>query len=181
MAANEERTFMMIKPDGVQRGLVGEILKRFEAKGLKLVALKFFCVSFFVMFFNENLRIFSFSFFIFSSLAQPTKEILEKHYVHSSTLSYFPELIRYMTSGPVCVSVWEGSNAIKTGRQLIGNSTESIPGTIRGTFSLHYDHQHRNIIHGSDAVEAAKSEIDLWFNEKELVSRAPAINNWTYK
>lgn len=75
-----------------------------------------------------------------------------------------------MASGPVCVSVWEGSDAVKAGRQLIGSSTESIPGTIRGTFSLHYGHQHRNVIHGSDAVEAAKFEIDLWFNEMELVS-----------
>jgi nucleoside-diphosphate kinase len=127
----------MVKPDGVQRGIVGEIIKRFEAKGFKLVALK---------------------------LTAPGKEHLEKHYVDLKDKKFFPGLIQYMTSGPVIAMVWEGTNAVKEGRKMLGatNPADSNPGTIRGDLCLEVG---RNICHGSDSVESAKNEIDLWFPE----------------
>ncbi|XP_016931210.3 nucleoside diphosphate kinase [Drosophila suzukii] len=153
MAANKERTFIMVKPDGVQRGLVGKIIERFEQKGFKLVALKFTWAS---------------------------KELLEKHYADLSARPFFPGLVNYMNSGPVVPMVWEGLNVVKTGRQMLGatNPADSLPGTIRGDFCIQVG---RNIIHGSDAVESAEKEIALWFNEKELVTWTPAAKDWIYE
>ncbi|XP_016979822.1 nucleoside diphosphate kinase [Drosophila rhopaloa] len=153
MAANKERTFIMVKPDGVQRGLVGKIIERFEQKGFKLVALKHTWAS---------------------------KELLEKHYADLSARPFFPGLVNYMNSGPVVPMVWEGLNVVKTGRQMLGatNPADSLPGTIRGDFCIQVG---RNIIHGSDAVESAEKEIALWFNEKELVTWTPAANDWIYE
>jgi len=127
----------MVKPDGVQRGLVGEILSRFEKRGFKLVALK---------------------------LATPSKEHLEKHYADLSDKAFFPGLIQYMLSGPVVAMVWEGLDAVKTGRVMLGatNPLASAPGTIRGDYALAVG---RNICHGSDSVESANKEIGLWFPE----------------
>jgi nucleoside-diphosphate kinase len=101
----------MIKPDGVQRGLIGEIIKRFEAKGFKLVAMK---------------------------LTAPGKEHLEKHYEDLKDKKFFPGLIAYMTSGPVCAMVWEGKGAVKEGRKMLGATmpSESAMGTIRGDFCI---------------------------------------------
>ncbi|XP_017073377.1 nucleoside diphosphate kinase [Drosophila eugracilis] len=153
MAANKERTFIMVKPDGVQRGLVGKIIERFEQKGFKLVALKFTWAS---------------------------KELLEKHYADLSARPFFPGLVNYMNSGPVVPMVWEGLNVVKTGRQMLGatNPADSLPGTIRGDFCIQVG---RNIIHGSDAVESAEKEIALWFDEKELVTWSPAAKDWIYE
>ncbi|CAD6991216.1 unnamed protein product [Ceratitis capitata] len=153
MAANKERTFIMVKPDGVQRGLVGKIIERFEQKGFKLVAMKFTWAS---------------------------KDLLEKHYADLSARPFFPGLVNYMSSGPVVPMVWEGLNVVKTGRQMLGatNPADSLPGTIRGDFCIQVG---RNIIHGSDAVESANKEIALWFNEKELVSWQPAAESWVYE
>ncbi|XP_049544728.1 nucleoside diphosphate kinase [Anopheles darlingi] len=153
MAANKERTFIMVKPDGVQRGLVGKIIERFEAKGFKLVALKF----------------------VF-----PSKELLEKHYADLSARPFFPGLVSYMSSGPVVPMVWEGLNAVKTGRKMLGatNPADSEPGTIRGDLCVQVG---RNIIHGSDAVESANKEIALWFKEEELVAWTPATEGWVYE
>ncbi|XP_037043247.1 nucleoside diphosphate kinase [Bradysia coprophila] len=153
MAANKERTFIMVKPDGVQRGLVGKIIKRFEAKGFKLVALKF---------------------------TWPTKDLLEQHYADLSARPFFPGLVNYMSSGPVVPMVWEGLNVVKTGRQILGatNPADSAPGTIRGDLCIQVG---RNIIHGSDAVESANKEIALWFADDELVSWTPAAENWVYE
>ncbi|KAH1002314.1 hypothetical protein HUJ04_008411 [Dendroctonus ponderosae] len=153
MAANAERTFIMVKPDGVQRGLVGEILKRFEQKGFKLVALKF---------------------------VWPSEELLKQHYADLAGRPFFPGLVKYMSSGPVVPMVWEGLNAVKTGRVLLGatNPADSAPGTIRGDLCVQVG---RNIIHGSDAVESANKEIALWFNEKEVVSWQPAQQPWVYE
>ena len=125
----------MIKPDGVQRGLVGNIIGRFEARGFKLVALK---------------------------MATPSKEHLEKHYADLAGKKFFPGLIKYMSSGPVVCMVWEGLDAVKTGRKMLGETRplDSAPGTIRGDFCLDVG---RNICHGSDAVESAEAEIKLWF------------------
>ena len=132
----------MVKPDAVQRGLVGKIIERFEQKGFKLVAMKFMWAS---------------------------KELLEKHYADLSGRPFFPGLVNYMSSGPVVPMVWEGLNVVKTGRQMLGatNPDDSLLGTIRGDFCIQVG---RNILHGSDAVESAEKEIALWFGEKELVS-----------
>ena len=140
-----ERTFIMIKPDGVQRGLVGEIIKRFETKGFKLVALK---------------------------LATPGQAHFEQHYSDLSTKGFFGGLISYVTSGPVVAMVWEGHNAVLTGRKMLGATRpdDSAPGTIRGDLAIDVG---RNIIHGSDSVDSANKEIGLWFQDKE-------INAWTH-
>lgn len=131
----DERTFIMIKPDGVQRGIYPDIIQRFEKRGYKLVAMK---------------------------LVSPGKEHLGKHYSDLSHLSFFPKLIDYMTSGPVIAMVWEGTDAVATGRKMLGKTKplESEPGTIRGDFCIDVG---RNIIHGSDSVESANKEIALWF------------------
>eukprot|EP00978_Attheya_sp_CCMP212_P014804 scaffold37917_cov41-Attheya_sp.AAC.2 len=127
----------MIKPDGVQRGLIGEIIKRFEQKGYKLVAMK---------------------------LTAPGKEHLEEHYKDLATKKFFPGLISYMISGPVCAMVWEGANAVLEGRKMLGATmpSESAMGTIRGDFCIEVG---RNICHGSDSVESANHEIGHWFPE----------------
>lgn len=129
--------FFKTEPDGVQRGLVGEIIKRFEAKGFKLVAMK---------------------------LTKPSKEHMEAHYVDLKDKKFFPGLIEYMTSGPVCAMVWEGKGAVATGRKMLGATmpSESDPGTIRGDLCIEVG---RNICHGSDSVESANVEINHWFPE----------------
>ena len=136
-AKNEEQTYIMLKPDGVQRGLLPEVIARFSRKGFKLVGLKLMNVS---------------------------EEHAKKHYADLSSKPFFGSLVTYMCSGPVVAMVWEGLNVVKTGRALIGetNPAASAPGTLRGDFSIEIG---RNIIHGSDAVESAKHEIGLWFPE----------------
>merc|ERR1739844_611263 len=153
MAGNKERTFIMLKPDAVHRGLVGEIIKRFEQKGFKLVAMKFM---------------------------QASEELLKEHYADLSTKKFFPGLIKYMGSGPVVPMVWEGLNAVKTGRVMLGatNPADSAPGTIRGDLCIQVG---RNICHGSDAVESANKEIALWFKPEELCSYEAAQKDWVYE
>jgi len=145
-----ERTFIMIKPDGVQRGLVGEIIKRFEQKGFKLVAIR---------------------------MMRPGKEHLEEHYADLAKRPFFPGLVKYMDSGPVVAMCWEGDGAVKTGRVMLGetNPKDSKPGTIRGDYCIQVG---RNICHGSDAVESANHEIKLWFTEKDLCNWTPANDVW---
>ncbi|KAK3945148.1 nucleoside diphosphate kinase [Diplogelasinospora grovesii] len=152
MAATEQ-TFIAIKPDGVQRGLIGPIISRFEARGFKLVAIK---------------------------LVTPGKEHLEKHYEDLKEKSFFPGLINYMNSGPICAMVWEGLDAVKTGRVLLGatNPLASAPGTIRGDFALSTG---RNVCHGSDSVENAKKEIALWFSDSDRVSYKSSQYDWVYE
>ncbi|KAI8060718.1 nucleoside diphosphate kinase [Gongronella butleri] len=130
-----ERTYVMVKPDGVQRGLVGEILKRFEQRGYQLAALE---------------------------LIHPTKERLEEHYQDLKSKPFFPALIEYMLSGPVVAIVFSGLQAVKTGRMMVGetNPLASLPGSIRGDYCIQVG---RNIVHASDAVESAEREIALWF------------------
>ncbi|KAL0850364.1 hypothetical protein ABMA28_012191 [Loxostege sticticalis] len=153
MAEPRERTFIMVKPDGVQRGLVGTIIERFEKKGFKLVGLKF---------------------------VWPSEELLKNHYSDLASRPFFPGLVKYMSSGPVVPMVWEGLNVVKTGRQMLGatNPADSLPGTIRGDLCIEVG---RNIIHGSDSVESANKEIGLWFTEKELVGWTPAAEKWVYE
>ncbi|CAK9798091.1 Nucleoside diphosphate kinase [Anthophora quadrimaculata] len=154
MAENKERTFIMIKPDGVQRGLVGKIIQRFEDKGFKLVAMK---------------------------MLWPSEDLLKKHYSDLASRPFFPNLVKYMSSGPVVPMVWEGLNAVKTGRFMLGetNPKDSAPGTIRGDFCIQVG---RNIIHGSDSVESANKEIKLWFGEeKDVVDWASWAEKWIYE
>ncbi|KAL3499220.1 hypothetical protein ACH5RR_038313 [Cinchona calisaya] len=141
-AAEFERTFIAIKPDGVQRGLIAEIISRFERKGFKLVAIK---------------------------VVVPSKEFAQKHYHDLKERPFFNGLCDFLSSGPVIAMVWEGEGVIKYGRKLIGatDPQKSEPGTIRGDLAVEVG---RNIIHGSDGPETAKDEINLWFKPDELGS-----------
>jgi len=148
-----EQTFIAVKPDGVQRGLVGEIISRFERSGYKLVAMK---------------------------LVSPSKEHLEKHYADLSDKPFFKGLVTYMLSGPICAMVWEGREACKVGRMILGttNPIASDPGTIRGDYAIDVG---RNVCHGSDGVESAKKEIALWFDSSEIHSYKADLFNWIYE
>uniref|UniRef100_A0A4W5PRT5 Nucleoside diphosphate kinase n=1 Tax=Hucho hucho TaxID=62062 RepID=A0A4W5PRT5_9TELE len=150
--SNEERTFIAIKPDGVQRRLVGDIIKRFELKGFKMVGMKFI---------------------------QAQESLLKEHYADLQDRPFFPGLVSYMTSGPVVAMVWEGFNVVKTGRVMLGetNPADSKPGTIRGDYCIQVG---RNIIHGSDSVESANTEINLWFKPEELCSYISCSSSWLY-
>jgi nucleoside-diphosphate kinase len=148
-----ERTFLMIKPDGVQRGLVGEIIQRFETKGFTLVGLKLMSVS---------------------------RELAEKHYAVHKERPFFAGLVDFITSGPVVAMVWEGEGVIASARKMIGATKplEAEPGTIRGDLGVTVG---RNIIHGSDAPETAQTEIALWFSDSELAAWEPTIKGWLYE
>ncbi len=145
-----ERTFLAIKPDGVQRGLVGEILGRFERKGFKLVGLKQLI---------------------------PSQELAEKHYGVHKERPFFDGLVNFITSGPVIAMVWEGDGVITSARKLIGSTKplESEPGTIRGDLAINIG---RNVIHGSDSKETAAFEIGLWFTSAELNDWTPSDQGW---
>lgn len=147
-----ERTFIMVKPDGVQRGLVGEIVNRFEQKGFKLVGAK---------------------------LMQISNSLAEKHYEEHKERPFFGELVEFITSGPVFAMVWEGEDVIKTARNMIGatNPQEATPGSIRGDFAVTVG---KNIIHGSDSPESATREINLFFEEEELLNYKKQDNDWIY-
>eukprot|EP00441_Pelagodinium_beii_P043001 CAMPEP_0197639398 /NCGR_PEP_ID=MMETSP1338-20131121/14031_1 /TAXON_ID=43686 ORGANISM="Pelagodinium beii, Strain RCC1491" /NCGR_SAMPLE_ID=MMETSP1338 /ASSEMBLY_ACC=CAM_ASM_000754 /LENGTH=161 /DNA_ID=CAMNT_0043212119 /DNA_START=61 /DNA_END=546 /DNA_ORIENTATION=- len=152
--AAKERSFIMLKPDAVQRGLIGEIIGRFERKGYKLVAMKMVTAS---------------------------KELAEKHYSDLSSKPFFGGLVEFITSGPVVAMVWEGDNVVKGGRTLLGATmpADSAPGTIRGDLCIDVG---RNIIHGSDAVESAEKEIALWFPGKtEISTYTSCANTWVYE
>ncbi len=145
-----ERTFLAIKPDGVQRGLVGEILNRFEQKGFKLVALK---------------------------QLVPSRDLAEKHYGVHRDRPFFPGLVDFITSGPVVAMVWEGDGVIASARKMIGETKplEAEPGTIRGDLAVNIG---RNVIHGSDGPDTAQFEIGLWFESSELNDWTPADQIW---
>jgi nucleoside-diphosphate kinase len=145
-----ERTFLMVKPDGVQRNLIGEIVSRFESKGYQLVGAKLMNIS---------------------------QELAEQHYGEHKERPFFGELVDFITSGPVFAMVWEGENVISTARLMMGatNPKESAPGTIRGDFAVTVG---KNIIHGSDSPESAVREIGLFFNEAELTTYDKLMNNW---
>ena len=153
MEGARERTFLMIKPDGVQRGLVGEIISRFEKKGYKLVAMKY---------------------------TNATKAHVEAHYEDHRGKPFFDPLVKYITSGPVVPMVWEGASIIEGSRTVIGatNPTAAAPGTIRGDFAIEVG---RNIIHGSDKVESATKEIAHWFSESEMADFDQTIKGWIYE
>lgn len=143
----------MIKPDGVQRNLVGEVIKRLEAKGFTLVGLKLMSVS---------------------------RELAEQHYDVHKERPFFPGLVKFITSGPVVAMVWEGDGVVASARKIIGatNPLTAEPGTIRGDYGVAVG---RNLIHGSDAIETAQHEISLWFKDEELVSWQPSLTPWLYE
>ncbi len=145
-----ERTFIAIKPDGVQRRLVGEVIKRFEEKGFTLVGLKLMSVS---------------------------KELAENHYDVHKGKPFFDGLVKFITSGPLVAMVWEGEGVVASARKMIGatNPLTAEPGTIRGDYAVSIG---RNLIHGSDAIETAQREISLWFKEEELSGWEPSLMSW---
>jgi len=145
-----ERTFVMIKPDGVQRGFVGEIITRFEKKGLKIVAMKLVSVS---------------------------KELAEKHYGVHKGKPFFKPTVDYIISSPVIAMVLEGSNVINIVRNMMGktNPQEAASGTIRGDYAQFIG---RNIIHGSDGPETAEFEIKLWFKPEEIAKYKRIDEQW---
>lgn len=144
-----ERTFIMIKPDGVQRGLVGQVVSRFENKGFKLTGAKLMTVS---------------------------QGVAESHYAEHRERPFFGELVSFITSSPVFCMVWEGENVISTARAMMGktNPSEAAPGTIRGDFAVSIG---MNLIHGSDSAESADREIPLWFPEG-VSSYERAVDVW---
>jgi len=148
-----ERTFIMIKPDGVQRGLTGEIIKRLEQKGFSLIGMKMIKVS---------------------------RELAEKHYNVHRDKPFFGNLVEFIISAPVVAMIWEGEGVVAAARKIIGatNPLSAEPGTIRGDYGISIG---RNLIHGSDAVETAQREIALWFEETELASWEPALQKWIYE
>lgn len=136
----EERTFIAVKPDGVKRGLVGEIIRRFERKGFKLIGIKMLDV---------------------------TLEMAEKHYGEHKGKPFYPRLIEYIQSGPIVAMVWKGYDVIHGARTIMGSTkpNEAQVGTIRADFALVKEY---NVVHGSDSVESAEREIAIYFDEKEL-------------
>jgi nucleoside-diphosphate kinase len=145
-----ERTFVLVKPDGVQRGLTGEVIARLERRGLKLVAARFLAVS---------------------------TELAERHYAVHQGKSFYDGLIRYITASPVMAMAWEGPNAVALVRQTMGATRphEAAPGTIRHDFALVVG---RNLTHASDSVENAEKEIAMWFLPDEIVSWSRAGEIW---
>jgi nucleoside-diphosphate kinase len=145
-----EQTFIMVKPDGLQRALVGEVIRRFENKGLKLVGLKLMSLD---------------------------RKMAEKHYEQLSEKPFFPSLLDFITSNPVVAMVWEADNAVYIGRKLVGPTrpNEADPGTIRGDFCINTQF---NVIHASDSVENAKREIAIYFTPNETVRYERSIMHW---
>lgn len=145
-----ERTFIMLKPDAVQRGLCGQILTRLESKGFQLIAMK---------------------------LRRIDEQLAGEHYKEHADQAFYPELLEFICSGPVLAMVWEGRGVIAAMRRLMGstNPLEAAPGTIRGDFGASLS---RNIIHGSDSQESAKREIALFFREEELLSYDRSLHKW---
>ena len=147
---HQEKTFIAIKPDGVQRGFISEIIGRFERKGFKLVALKQLI---------------------------PSRELAQKHYGVHKERPFFNDLVDFISSGPVIAMVWEGEGVISSARKMIGATKplEAEPGTIRGDLAINIG---RNIIHGSDGSDTASFEINLWFNNEEICDWDPSDSIW---
>ena len=148
-----ERTLIIVKPDGVQRGLVGEIITRLERRGLKLVGLK---------------------------LMQVSDELARNHYGEHEGKPFYAGLVKYITSGPVLVGVIEGTNAIEVVRTTMGatNAAKAAPGTIRGDLAVEIG---RNLIHGSDSPESAAKEIERFFKPEDLVSYTRDFDKWIFE
>ncbi|QCC49837.1 nucleoside-diphosphate kinase [Halapricum salinum] len=155
MSHHDERTFVMAKPDAVQRGLIGEIIQRLEERGLKLVGAKFMQID---------------------------EELAHEHYGEHEGKPFFEGLVEFITSGPVMAMVWEGADATRQVRQMMGETdpADAQPGTIRGDLGLDLGH---NVIHGSDHEDegANEREIDLFFDDEELVDYERADAVWVYE
>jgi len=149
----KERTFVMVKPDGVQRRLVGEVISCFERRGLKIVGLKMLWI---------------------------TPELAAKHYAEHREKPFFQGLVNFITSGPVVAMVLEGQNAISVVREMMGatDPQKAQPGTIRGTYGIDVG---RNIVHGSDSASSAQREISLFFQEEELFDYSLDLEKWIYE
>lgn len=147
-----QKTFIMLKPDAVQRNLIGEVICRFEKKGLKPVALKMLEIS---------------------------REMAEKHYGEHRGKPFFDELVNFITSGPVVAMIWEGRGAVQIARQMMGSTDpqEAPPGTIRGDYGLFTGN---NIVHGSDSPASAAREISLFFSPEEIISYRKSLEPWIY-
>ncbi|XP_055737790.1 nucleoside diphosphate kinase 3-like isoform X1 [Salvelinus fontinalis] len=148
-----EHSFIAVKPDGVHRRLVGEIIQRFEKKGFRLVGMK---------------------------LVQASEDLLREHYGDLRDKPFFNGLVRYMSSGPIVAMVWQGLDVVKMSRKMLGetNPADSLPGTIRGDYCMEVG---RNVIHGSDSVESAQREISLWFRQNELLCWEDSSGHWIYE
>lgn len=148
-----ERTLIIVKPDGVQRGLVGEVIQRFERRGLRIIGMKFI---------------------------QMSRELAMKHYAIHAERPFFNSLVDYITSAPVVVIALEGTNAIAAARQTIGATKphEAAAGTIRGDFALEIG---RNLVHGSDSVENGAIEVSNFFSADELVSWSRNVDPWIFE
>ncbi len=148
-----ERTLVLVKPDGVQRGIIGEVITRLERRGLRLVAAKFLMVS---------------------------KALAEKHYAVHKGKPFYDGLLEYITSAPVMAMVWEGPNAVAAVRQTMGSTrpTEAAPGSIRHDFALEVG---RNLTHASDSPDNGEKEVSLWFQPKELVSWERSVDPWIFE
>lgn len=145
-----QQTLILLKPDCVHRRLCGEIISRFERKGLRLVGLK---------------------------LVHASRELAEKHYAVHQGKPFYESLLQFLTSGPTVAMVWEGREAVAVGRNLIGatDGVKAPPGTIRGDYALTIQN---NLVHGSDSPENAAAEIRIWFEPSELISFTPADSQW---
>jgi nucleoside-diphosphate kinase len=145
-----EQTLVLVKPDGVQRGLTGQVILRLEQRGLKLVAMK---------------------------LMQVDEALARQHYGEHVGRPFFPGLVDFVTSGPVVAMVWEAENAVSLVRQTMGatDPVNSAPGTIRGDFGVNIG---RNIVHGSEGLESAKREISLFFRPEEILSYNRSADPW---
>jgi len=148
-----EQTLVLIKPDGVQRGLIGEIISRLERRGLRLVAAKFMNVG---------------------------QELAETHYAIHKDQDFYEDLILYITSSPVMAMVWEAPNAVAAVRQTMGltSPTEAAPGSIRHDFALEIG---RNLTHASDVPQTGAKEVSLWFKPAELVSWERVTDKWIFE
>ncbi|XP_003369031.1 nucleoside diphosphate kinase [Trichinella spiralis] len=161
--ARNERTLVVVKPDGVQRGLIHQVLRRFEQRGFKLFR------------------------------RRANDDLLNKHYAEHVGKGFFPSLKAYMSSGPVVAMVWEGRDVVKAARNMLGATRplESAPGTLRGDFCIDVGRLFeqllclpcfcRNLVHGSDSIESAKREIALWFKPEELCKWEQSTHSWIYE
>jgi nucleoside-diphosphate kinase len=148
-----EQTFLMVKPDGTSRGIVGEVVSRIEAKGLKIAAVK---------------------------MMEIEEDLAKRHYAEHEGKPFFSDLVSFITSGPVVAMVIEGKEAVSISRILIGETDpkEAEPGTIRGDFGIDVG---RNIVHGSDSLESAKREISLFFTPEEIIEYKRIDEDWLYE
>jgi nucleoside-diphosphate kinase len=151
--ADLERTLVLVKPDGVQRGLIGEVISRLERRGLRLVAARFMSVS---------------------------QDLAETHYAIHKGKPFYPGLINYITSAPVMAMVWEGPNAVAAVRQTMGSTrpVEAAPGTLRHDFALEVG---RNLTHASDSIENGFKEVALWFAPTDLVEWQRSNDRWIFE